>query len=201
MGAPSSSPLPSLQRTVRFLLACVVLALAGCQSLLPDGRVESGLSWNSFDDASEAIEGIVPFQTMKAELHEAGLDPRQNPAITILSYPDILQRFATGSAVRADDLDPGIRKCLTAGKACSGYLIQVRKVRRERIGNFWLDSLAFRREVDITGWSFNALLLMVDELVVYTVHGGQPGIKDRELVRNPLGPLQAWGEQVPSLLR
>lgn len=201
MNALSSFPIASLRRIASVVLAGSLLALAGCQSLLPDGRVESGLSWSSFDDASEAIEGIVPFQTLKAELHEAGLDPRQNPAITILSYPDILQRFATGSAVRPEDLDPGIRKCLTAGKACSGYLIQIRKVRRERIGNFWLDSLAFRREVDITGWSFNALVLMVDDLVVYTVHGGQPGIKDRELVRNPLGPLQAWGEQVPALLR
>ena len=189
----------------RFVLAALsaglLLGLAGCQSLLPDGRVESGLSWGSYDDARDAIEGIVPFSTRKAELHEAGLDPRQNPAISILSYPDILQRFATGTAVRAEDLDPGIRKCLAAGKACIGYWIQIRKVRRERIGNFWLDSLAFRREVDITGWSFNALVLMVDDLVVYTVHGGQPGIKDRELVRNPLGPLQAWGEQVPVLLR
>lgn len=191
----------ALRRLFVAVLSTGLLGLAGCQSLLPDGRVESGLSWGSYDDARDAIEEIVPFKTVKAELHEAGLDPRQNPAISILSYPDILQRFATGTAVRAEDLDPGIRKCLAAGKTCVGYSVQIRKVRRERIGNFWLDSLAFRREVDITGWSFNALVLMVDDLVVYTVHGGQPGIKDRELVRNPLGPLQAWGEQVPALLR
>lgn len=192
-------------RTVRRLTLPLVTALglaaAGCQSLLPDGRIEQGLSWQSYDEAKEAVEGIVPFRTVKAELHEAGLDPLQNPAITILSYPDILQRFAAGSAMRPEDFDPGIRRCLSAGKSCGGYWIQVRKVRRERIGNFWLDSLAFRRETDITGWSFNALVLMVDDTVVYVAHGGQPGIKDREVVRNPLGPLQAWGEQVPAIIR
>ena len=53
----------------------------------------------------------------------------------------------------------------------------------------------------MNGYVDAELVLMVDDLVVYTVHGGQPGIKDRELVRNPLGPLQAWGEQAPRLLR
>lgn len=185
----------------RMLAAlALTLSLTGCQSLLPDGRSEQGLSWASYDEAREAIEAIVPFRTVKAELHEWGMDPLQNPAITILSFPDILQRFAVGSAMRPDDLEPGIRRCLVAGRACGGYLIQVRKMRRERVGNFWLDSLAFRRETDITGWSFNALLLMVDDTVVYVAHGGQPGIKDREVVRNPLGPLQTWGEQAPRIL-
>jgi hypothetical protein len=182
-------------------LAAIALAAAGCQSLLPDGRSEAGVSWQTYDEAREAVENIVPFTTVKAQLHESGIDPLQNPAITILSFPDILQRFAIGSAMRPEDLEPGIRRCLTAGHACGGYLIQVRKIRRERVGNFWLDSMAFRRETEITGWSFTALLLMVGDTVVYAAHGGQPGIKDREVVRNPLGPLQSWGEQVPAILR
>lgn len=190
-----------VRRLCLALLAGIGLAASGCQSLLPDGRIEAGLSWQSYDEAKEAVEAIVPFRTLKAELHEAGLDPLQNPAITILSYPEILQRFAAGSAMRPEDFDPGIRKCLTSGNACIGYLVQIRKVKRERIGNFWLDSLAFRRETDITGWSFNALLLIVGDTVVYVAHGGQPGIKDREVVRNPLGPLQSWGEQMPAIIR
>jgi hypothetical protein len=30
--------------------------------------------------------------------------------------------------------------------------------------------------------------------VVYTVHSGQPNSRDKAVVRNPLGPLQGWGE-------
>jgi hypothetical protein len=72
----------------------------------------------------------------------------------------------------------------------------VRRTSRKRIGNFWLDSFNFYRETDVTGWSFNALVLFVDDLVVYTLHGGQPRVHDKEVTKNPLGPLQGWGQQV-----
>jgi hypothetical protein len=94
-----------------------------------------------------------------------------------------------------------VRRCLTAGKACSGYAIALRQSRRKRIGNFWLDSLNFYRDTDITGWSFNALVLFVDDKVVYTLYGGQPRLHEREITRNPLGPLQGWGSQVAPSLR
>jgi hypothetical protein len=120
--------------------------------------------------------------------------------VSILSYSDVVQRFAVGSTIRPEELDPGIRQCLTAGKACTGYSIVLKRTSRKRIGNFWLDSLNFRRETDVTGWSFNALVLFVDDLVVYTLHGGQPRVHEKEMVRNPLGPLQGWGNQVVPIL-
>jgi hypothetical protein len=61
-----------------------------------------------------------------------------------------------------------------------------------------MDILNFRRETDITGWTFNALILMVDSLVVYTLYGGQPRIHEQEVSRNPLGPIQ---EAVPGLVK
>lgn len=191
----------ALRLTPSALSAIVALALAGCQSLLPDQKAEIGITWASYDEAAQAIERIVPYETKKTDLWATGLDPRANPSITILSYSDILQRFAAGSAMRPEDFDRGIRQCLSSGKRCGAYWIQLRRVQRERVGNFWLDSLAFRRETNVTGWSFNAIILLVDDLVVYTLHGGQPGIREREVVRNPLGPLQAWGEQAPRLVR
>jgi hypothetical protein len=111
-----------------------------------------------------------------------------------------MQRFAVGTAIDSKELDPGIRQCLTAGNACSGYLILVRRNDRARIGNFWLDVFNFRRETDVTGWTFNALILFVDDVVVYTVHGGQPRIHEKEVSRNPLGPLQGLGEAAGSAL-
>jgi hypothetical protein len=176
-------------------MAFGALALAGCAGLLPRAEVATQETWRDYDTAQATIEAIVPMHTRRAELSEAGMDPRTNAAITILTYSDVVQRFA-GAAVRPEDLDAGVRKCLTAGKACTGYAILVRRTSRKRVGNFWLDSLNFYRETDVTGWSFNALILFVDDLVVYTLHGGQPRMHDKEVTRNPLGPLQGWGQQV-----
>jgi len=180
---------------LRMLLATLAAAaLAGCQALLPDASDATQVEWHSFDQAREAIEAIEPFHTRKSTLVENGFDPKRNPAVTILTYPEIVQRFSAGSALRPDEYEPGIRTCLAAGKECSGYAIAARKIKRDRIGNFWLDSFAFRRETNITGWTFNGLILFVDDLVVYTVFGGQPNLHELQVTRNPLGPLQGWGE-------
>ena len=47
----------------------------------------------------------------------------------------------------------------------------------------------------------NLLVIMVDDRVVFTVFGGQPRILEHEVIRNPLGPLQSWGEHMPSIVR
>lgn len=186
-------PLASSTRIVATLTTALV---AGCASLLPDADSATQAGWQSYDEGREAIQRIVPYRTRRADLAAAGFDPRENPAITILSYSDIVQRLNVGAAVRPEDLDPGIRECLSAAKACSAYALNVRKVRRDRIGNFWLDSFNFRRITETTGWTFNALILMVGDQVVFTVHGGQPRVHEIETVRNPLGPLQGWGDAV-----
>ena len=183
-------------------LSCLVLAAAcaGCAGLLPRTEVATQETWKDYESAKAAIERIVPGQTRRADLAGEQL-AASNPAVTVLSYSDVVQRFAVGSAVKQEELDPGIRQCLTAGKACTGYAVLVKKTSRKRVGNFWLDSLNFRRETDVTGWTFNALILFVDDLVVYTLYGGQPRVHEKEMSRNPLGPLQGWGQTVsPDLL-
>lgn len=75
------------------------------------------------------------------------------------------------------------------------------KLHRQRVGSFWLDSLNFRRETVTTGWRVQALLVFVDDALVYQLVGGQPTILERELRRNPLGPLQGWGDQSIPLIR
>jgi len=192
--------IPALRRAALPVTIALSLLQAGCAELLPVAKNETQVPWSSYDDARQSLERIVPYQTRKAELMAAGLDPASNPAITVLTFSDILQRFAAGSSLRSEDLEPGIRQCLMAGKSCSGYSLSVNKINRDRVGNFWLDSLNFRREIHMTGFTFNALILMVDELVVYTLHGGKPSVHERELTRNPLGPLQTWGDTVPGLL-
>ncbi len=172
-------------------------SFAGCAALLPSGSSATQESWPDFESARGAIERITPHHTRRAELAAAGIDPYKIPVITILNYSDIVQRFAVSGAVRREELDAGVLECLQAGKTCTGYAIQIRSATRKRNGGFWMDVFNFGRETDVKGWTFNALIVMVDDLVVYTLHGGQPRIHEKEVVRNPLGPLQ---ESLPSLV-
>jgi hypothetical protein len=188
----------SLVAVMRVALAAMGAAnLAACVSLLPSGSTATQDGWPDYETARGAIEHIVPRQTRRAELTAEGIDPYKTPAITILNYSDIVQRFAVSGAIRHEELDAGILECLQAGKACTGYAIQIKSTTRKRTGGFWMDIFNFRRETDITGWTFSAMILMVDDLVVYTLHGGQPRIHEKEVSRNPLGPVQ---ESLPSLL-
>ncbi len=179
---------------LKFVFVAAGLALTGCQTLLPRASSEVRDTWASFDEARDAIDRIVPYETQRAQLAAKGLEPGKNPAITLLSFADVSQRFALGSTVTADELDRGLRECFAAGKRCTGYSIAIRDVKRKRVGNFWLDAFNFVRVTDSTGWNYNALILFVDDLVVYTLDGGQPRISERDQVRNPLGPLQTWGD-------
>jgi hypothetical protein len=153
-------------------------------------------TWHSFDDAKHAIESIKPGETRRQDLAIIGIDPYSNSSVTILTYPDILQRFAAGSTVNAQTLEPGILTCLKAGKVCNGYAIDQSSTSRKRYGNFWADMLNFKRQTDITGWRFNALIVLMGDLVVYASYGGQPSIHEHDATRNPLGPLQEYGGSV-----
>ena len=179
----------------RRAAAAVVLFLAaastgGCADMLPRTHVEVQGTWNTFEEAKAAIEALVPHDTTAADLRARGIDPFTNPNVELLHYSDILRRFPLAGPVTR--LDPGLRECLEAGKACVGYSIDLKKADRERVGPFLLDLLSFRRETRSTGWTFNAIVLLVDDRVVYSLYGGKPSISEFEKVIEPLGPLQDW---------
>jgi hypothetical protein len=171
--------------------------LAGCAELLPKGQSEVTSPWHSFDDAKAAIERIVPEQTSAADLRAQGIDPYTSPNVQLLSYSDILLRFPLNGSFARDALDRGLRTCLEAGKACSGYSINIREVKQDRTGGFLLDMLGFKRVTDTSGWTFNALILMVDDKAVYTLYGGQPIVSEHDVSVQPLGPVQSFGESLP----
>ncbi len=118
------------------------------------------------------------------------------PAVTLLSHVEIAVRFPIGGVLNEDDVDRGIRDCLKAGKACTGYSLSIKRINNDRVGDFWLDTFHFRRETESSGWTFTALILFVDERAVYAVYGGQPNVRETTVDRNPLGPLQGWGDWV-----
>lgn len=183
-----------------LLLACAALA-GGCSTLLPNSRAGIQSPWHSFEQAKTAIESLKPGVSRTGELRALGIDPYSSPNVQILTFSDIALRFPV--SISNNHLDKGLRDCLEAGKGCTGYYLNVREVKRDRVGGFWADTLGFKRVVVVTGWSFNALLLIVDDRVVYTLYGGQPSMHEQEISHQPLGPAQDFGESLPlgSLLR
>lgn len=177
--------------------ASLAAILAACASALPSGGEEVRSAWASFEEARAAMEAIEPDRTTVQDLAARGFDPFKDPNIALLHYSDILRRFPLAGPI--DKVDPGLRECFLAGKACSGYAIDIRSSRQERVGPFLLDLLSFRRETRSSGWTFNALLLMVDGRVVYTLWGGKPSIAETSTKIEPLGPLQDYN--VSGLLR
>lgn len=179
----------------RSCLLLLVLLLSSCSVLLP--RVRSVSSpFEHFEDARNAIEGLVPMQSNIAALSALGIDPVKQPNTVILTHADIVRRFVPSSLLRREDLDPGVLACLDARDACRGWEISAARISRARTGNFWLDFTNFSRRSETTGWRFNALILMVNNVVVYRAWGGQPNVNETELVVNPLGPLQEMGPAI-----
>ncbi|MFM8556544.1 MAG: hypothetical protein ACKODG_10280 [Betaproteobacteria bacterium] len=52
----------------------------------------------------------------------------------------------------------------------------------------------------MTGWTFNAPIVFLDDLAIYRAFGGQPKFEEISITRNPLGPIQVWGDSVGGLL-
>ena len=179
-------------RAAALALAAAAAVLGGCQSLLPSSHSEVASPWTSFAQARGAIERIAPGRSTAEELRAAGIDPFTSNNVQLMSYSDVLLRFPNVGAF--DQLDEGLKRCLGAGKACTGYSIVAGDKVQDRVGNFWLDMFGFKRVVEVTGWNFNAIVLLVDERVVYTLYGGQPNMRGKETASQPLGPVQNVGE-------
>ncbi len=154
------------------------------------------LPWANYDQALAAINRIVPYKTTRADLRAMHIDPTTNPSITILTYTDLLARFPAAPAVPTGQLERGIADCLRSGKRCSAYWISIRQLKTKRVGNFWLDLFAFRRHTITKGWTFRAMIVFVDNTVVYALGSGQPDVTEEQTVRNPLGPLQEIGNTI-----
>jgi hypothetical protein len=175
-----------------FLSVGVVFLTSACSSLLPESHTDT-TSFKSFDEARAAVEALVPMKSDKRTLETNGFNPAKHPNTTILTHSDVARRFLPSSLLKREDLDPGVLACLEARDACRGLEIIGAKIDKLRTGSFWADFLNFQRLSRTTGWRFNALVLLVDDVVVYRSWGGQPEVNELETARNPLGPFQDIG--------
>jgi hypothetical protein len=146
--------------------------------------------WETFDEAKSAYDSIILNTTTTTDLKALGYDPYNTPNVRILSYLDILQKFNPNNSVKSEDLPPTVKACLDSREACLAYEASPNFSSSERVGNVVLDLLKFKRERVVTGWSFNALIVIDHGIVVYKIWNGQPMIDQKTLRKNPLGPLQ-----------
>jgi len=182
------------------LLALVaVLLLSGCGALLPKSKEVTASPWPTYQAAQETFDKIVPGQTTVAELRAMALDPAENPNIAILNYADVMRKFMANQSLSLNDLDQGVRDCVTAKIACRGYEVTQSQIHKQRTGNVMLDVLGFYRETHTSGWRFNGLILLKENVVVYKLTGGQPVLQGTEENKNPLGPVQAIGSRVTGI--
>jgi hypothetical protein len=176
-----------------FLSAALLsLLLGGCSSLLPSAKSEAS-PFETFEQARQTIEDLVPLQSNAADLRKLGVAPPHYPNTIILTHADIVRRFVPSALIRREDLDVGVLACLEARDACRGWEITAARIAKKRTGSFLADFTNFSRRQETTGWRFTGLILLVDDMVVYRTWSGQPRIKEVETTNNPLGPFQDIG--------
>jgi hypothetical protein len=183
-------------RACSFALFATVLA--GCSAMLPSSRevTASGSGWQTYAEAEKTFAGIVPGKTTAAELKELKLDPATNPSVALLQPWQIRQRFIPNPLVTLDDLDTGVRECVEARERCRAYEVNYVATQTKRKGNAALDLLKMHRETHTAGWRFNGLILVKDDVVVYTLTAGQPNIHQVQETHDMLGPVQALASKL-----
>ena len=186
-----------------LVLAAFALGLlAGCTALLPKSTETSGdakTAWHSYQEAEASFAGIIPGKTTLEELRAQHLDPRENANMRVVPRYEIVQRFMVNSTITLADLDDGVRECLEAKEACTGWEINQQPMQKRRTGNPALDMLKVQRETQNSGWRFCGLLLMKQGVVIYKLTSGQPGILEIAHDQDVLAPLQMLGSKFNSV--
>ena len=169
----------------------LVLAFAtACSGPLPKTSEVAEWPWQSFDEAMEAYESIVPLQSTAEDLKAIGYDPFTSPNVRVLSYLEIIQRFMPKDAIHVEDLDAALRNCIEAAAECWAYEVTPHFVHKEREGNVVLDVFGFKRTTVTTGWRFTAIVVLRTNIVHYKIWEGTPSIMEEKIETTPLGPLQ-----------
>jgi len=171
----------------------LVAALLGACTVLPHGDQRVISKWETFDQAMLAYKDIVPYSSTLTDLEKLGFTPESQDNVRILNRAEIVERLISTPDRYRETLPQGLRECLISGDACYAHEIKVRVTEDKRYGNVVADLFNFNRKVETRGWEFNAVVVLVEKLVVYKSWSGTPSIHERSHTTNPLGPLQSIG--------
>src|SRR5215510_2796973 len=135
----------------RLAIVVLLLLATGCSALLPRSQESTSSPWQTYQEAQLAFDRLVPGETSAADLKGMALDPSTNPNITILNYTDVLRRFLLSQSISLNDLDEGVRLCVSAKTGCRGFEINQKVLNKQRNGYFLLDLLGFKRDTHTKG--------------------------------------------------
>jgi hypothetical protein len=183
---------------LRLPLACglalvVGLGLGGCSFLLPTGEQDVSRRWSGFDEVKSIYDRIEPYQSDLSAVKALGFDPDKTPNLQLLNHSQVVRAVLPSRAQDHVSIPQGIQDCMQAQDQCVGYFMEPSHVDYERQGSVVLDLLGFKRTTLIKGWKFGALIVVVNDRVVYKQWNGKPKIEETESLTNPLGFLQGTG--------
>ena len=69
----------------------IAMMLAGCASMLPTSRQDVKNNWEDFEQAKQAYDRIVPYQTDMATVRQLGFDPAVTPNVQILNHSQVVR--------------------------------------------------------------------------------------------------------------
>ena len=188
----------TIHRSVRFAaLLSLIACLNACANLLPSIQREVTTPWEGFDQAKRSFDQIVPYETKLEDVGKLGFGPDHIPNMQALNQAQVVQATLPSPLQDPATIPRGIADCMRAGAACVGYAMEPSKIEHRRVGNVVLDLLNFRRDTLSTGWKFAALIVVINDTVVYKQWSGQPSIRTTTRRTSPLGPLQAAMEEPP----
>ena len=95
------------------VVALLLSLLGACSALLPKSDTAVKDRWDSFESARQTFDRIVPYQTDAKEIVQLGYDPFSNPAITILTYGDVIRRLMPPTTIDSMNLNRGIVECVS----------------------------------------------------------------------------------------
>lgn len=175
-----------MRGVTRWATFCALALSLGCTSLLPSSDATDS-PFRSFSGAFEAFAVVVPGQTTVADLKALQIDPGRQ-GVTVRPYTAISEVLLSHEGV-PDDLHPeAVTECFEARGRCQVWLLDVERLKRRRVGNWFVDALRFKRYRETEGFLFSGVLLILDEVAVYKLWAGIPKIEMLAEEANRLGP-------------
>ncbi len=167
-------------------MACVA---GGCAFLNP---TEDSLEtrFKSFEAAQTAFEAIEHGKTGTDELVELGIDPG-NLGTQILPYTGIVGYFLVHQGVRADLMDPAVVECFRVRQECQIWYVNASRDKGRRTTAWLLDTLRFHRRKVRSGYWFEGIVFVQNDVATYSLYRGRPNYRAVEELIRPLGPLQS----------
>jgi hypothetical protein len=178
------------KRSLHIVVFITTVIFSGCAALLPHSSSVTQSPWKSYKEVVDAYNSVVINKSTATDIKKLGFNIYSTPNLKILSFVDIA--VAT-SMLKRKDMGSGISTCLKVRDQCSGYIFEPQIAKTDRVGNFWLDILNFKRKTNESGWKFKATFLVVDSVIVEKFWYGEPLINLDKTIINPLGPFQEIG--------